>query len=81
MYSISEFLKSPAARKAAEFSGYSSIDDFSADSDYRIGLRFNGSYTIAEVRTLLADLERVQDAYELFRARRLRPRRILRGRT
>jgi hypothetical protein len=63
---VSRFLRTAVAAAAAGHSGNSRIEDFSPDSDGRVGRTFSGAYTVEEVRALLADLERVQRAYVVW---------------
>jgi hypothetical protein len=67
MTTITKFLQTDMARRAAEHSGYSTIGDFQADSDGRVGIAMDGHYTVDEMRAKLADVERVQQAYEAWR--------------
>lgn len=64
MKSVTEFLKTEEAKAAANLTGNSTIADFRPDSDGRVGLHFNGHYTVDEVQALLLDLKAVQAAYE-----------------
>ena len=71
--SVTAFLKTDEAIEAAEYSGNSHIHDFSPDSDShihgRVARSFSGVYTVDEVVALLADLWRVQAAYDNWAAR------------
>ena len=63
---VTAFLKTEAFKAAARYSGNSDPRDFSPDSDGRVARAFGGAYTVDEVRALLADLERVQAAYDAW---------------
>ena len=67
--SLTAFLKSEAFRDAASYSGNSDPAQFAADSDGRVGIGFGGHYTVDEVKAKLADLERVQNAFDMWAAR------------
>jgi hypothetical protein len=75
MKTVTAFLLTEIFQDAARHSGNSQPADFRPDSDGRISRAFSGDYTVDEIRALLADLERVQAAYDAWQTRKPLPLR------